>query len=137
MLPTTPKPRGRPRKVLASDDPLVAPFAVPTPPAHAREEKPTPLVTPRAKRTAPPAEPKPFAQQPPAAIPDPGTHVIPPPMGRPNAPIARVRTRYRFPVYIASQRKTLIPDEICPVIVDAWVRNQLSMERGSLVEVDV
>lgn len=105
MLPTTPKPRGRPRKVLASDDPLVAPFAVPTPPAHAAEETSTPTIQP--------------------------------PMERPNAPIARVRTRYRFPVYIASQRKTLVPDEICPVIVDAWVRNQLSMERGSLVEADV
>ena len=119
MLPTTPKPRGRPRKVLASDDPLVAPFAVPTPPAHAREEKITPLVQPiQAAKSSPQVERS-------------------DPTDRPNAPIAQVRTRYRFPVYIASQRKTVIPDEICPVIVDAWVRNQLSMERGSLVEVDV
>jgi hypothetical protein len=119
MLPTTPKPRGRPRKVLASDDPLVAPFAVPTPPAHASEEKITPPVqTIQAAKSS-------------------STVKLTDAMDRPSAPIARVRTRYRFPVYIASQRKTIIPDEICPVIVDAWVRNQLSMERGSLVEVDV
>jgi hypothetical protein len=119
MLPTTPKPRGRPRKVLASDDPLVVPFAVPTPPAHASEEKITPPVQPiQAAKSIPPVERA-------------------DPINRPNAPIARVRTRYQFPVYIASQRKTLVPDEICPVIVDAWVRNQLAMERGSLVEVDV
>ena len=47
--------------------------------------------------------------------------------------IAQVTTRYTHPVYIASQHKLVHPGEICPVIVDGWVRHQLDHQQGSLI----
>ena len=49
------------------------------------------------------------------------------------AEIAQVSTRYTHPVYIASQHKLVHPGEICPVIVDGWVRHQLEHQQGSLI----
>lgn len=49
------------------------------------------------------------------------------------AEIAQVTTRYTHPVYIASQHKLVHPGEICPVIVDGWVRHQLDHQQGSLI----
>ncbi len=49
------------------------------------------------------------------------------------AEIAQVTTRYTHPVYIASQHKLVHPGEICPVIVDGWVRHQLEHQQGSLI----
>ncbi len=49
------------------------------------------------------------------------------------AEIAQVTTRYTHPVYIASQHKLVHPGEICPVIVDSWVRHQLDHQQGSLI----
>lgn len=50
-----------------------------------------------------------------------------------TAEIAQVTTRYTHPVYIASQHKLVHPGEICPVIVDGWVRHQLEHQQGSLI----
>lgn len=50
------------------------------------------------------------------------------------AEIAQVTTRYTHPVYIASQHKLVHPGEICPVIVDGWVRHQLEHQQGSLIK---
>ena len=49
------------------------------------------------------------------------------------AEIAQVTTRYTHPVYIASQHKLVHPGEICPVIVDGWVKHQLEHQQGSLI----
>ena len=49
------------------------------------------------------------------------------------AEVAQVTTRYTHPVYIASQHKLVHPGEICPVIVDGWVRHQLEHQQGSLI----
>ena len=49
------------------------------------------------------------------------------------AEIAQVTTRYTHPVYIASQHKLVHPGEVCPVIVDGWVRHQLEHQQGSLI----
>ena len=53
-----------------------------------------------------------------------------------SAEVAHIKTRYGFPVYVPTQRKLLAPNEICPLIVDSWVRNQLTQERGALVRVE-
>lgn len=53
------------------------------------------------------------------------------------AEVAHVQTRYGFPVYVPTQRKLLAPNEVCPLIVDSWVRNQLTQERGALVRVEI
>ena len=50
-----------------------------------------------------------------------------------TAEVAQVTTRYTHPVYIASQHKLVHPGEICPVIVDGWVRHQLDHQQGSLI----
>ena len=50
-----------------------------------------------------------------------------------TAEVAQVTTRYTHPVYIASQHKLVHPGEICPVIVDGWVRHQLEHQQGSLI----
>ena len=49
------------------------------------------------------------------------------------AEVAQVTTRYTHPVYIASQHKLVHPGEVCPVIVDGWVRHQLEHQQGSLI----
>jgi hypothetical protein len=54
-----------------------------------------------------------------------------------SAEVAHIKTRYGFPVYVPTQRKLLAPNEICPLIVDSWVRNQLTQERGALVRVEI
>ncbi len=51
-----------------------------------------------------------------------------------TAEIAQVTTRYTHPVYIASQHKLVHPGEICPVIVDGWVRHQVEHQQGSLIK---
>ena len=51
-----------------------------------------------------------------------------------TAEVAQVTTRYTHPVYIASQHKLVHPGEICPVIVDGWVRHQLEHQQGSLIK---
>lgn len=52
----------------------------------------------------------------------------------PVAEIAQVTTRYNHPVYVASQKKTVYPGEVCPIIVDGWVRHHLGNPRGALVK---
>jgi hypothetical protein len=49
--------------------------------------------------------------------------------------IVQAQTRYGFPVYVPTQKKLLAPNEIAPLILDAWVKNQLEQERGALVRV--
>jgi hypothetical protein len=36
---------------------------------------------------------------------------------------------------VPTQKKLLAPNETCPLILDAWVKNQLEQERGALVRV--
>ena len=43
--------------------------------------------------------------------------------------------RHSLPVYIASQNKLLLPNHTYPVIVDLWVRHQLSLRNGAVVKV--
>ena len=84
---------------------------------------PSPVVEPRHVG-APVAEPNPVtALQEALAPPDPPQ----------TAEIAQVTTRYTHPVYIASQHKLVHPGEVCPVIVDGWVRHQLEHQQGSLI----
>ena len=51
------------------------------------------------------------------------------------AEVANVRTRYAMPVFLASQKKVLAPGTVYPVIVDNWVRRQLSLPAGAIVKV--
>ena len=78
--------------------------------------KPTPVV-------AVPSRPEPEPDQEVPVSPEPQV-----------AEIAQVTTRYTHPVYIASQHKLVHPGEICPVIVDGWVRHQLEHQQGSLIK---
>lgn len=50
-----------------------------------------------------------------------------------TAEVVQAQTRYGFPVYVPTQKKLLAPNEVYPLILDAWVRNQLEQERGALV----
>lgn len=63
----------------------------------------------------------------------------PPPSAEPAKPekaeVANVRTRYAMPVFLASQKKVLAPGTVYPVIVDNWVRRQLSLPAGAIVKV--
>ena len=45
-----------------------------------------------------------------------------------------VQTRHGFPVYVPTQMKTLAPRTPTPLVLDAWVRNQI--ESGGLMLVD-
>jgi hypothetical protein len=54
-----------------------------------------------------------------------------------TAEVIQAKTRYGFPVYVPTQKKLLAPAEIYPLILDAWVKNQLEQERGALVRVTV
>ena len=52
-----------------------------------------------------------------------------------TAEVATVKVRHGMPVYIASQSKLLLPNNTYPVIVDRWVRHQLSLRNGAVVKV--
>ncbi len=86
------------------------------------------------RKLNPVAEPRPVAS--PVAEPQPaiGLHeASTPPEPPQTSEIAQVTTRYTHPVYIASQHKLVHPGEICPVIVDGWVKHQLEHQQGSLI----
>jgi hypothetical protein len=74
-----------------------------------------------------------------AAAPEPApapTQPSPPEPPKPAvAEVANVRTRYAMPVFLASQKKVLAPGTVYPVIVDNWVRRQLSLPAGAIVKV--
>lgn len=40
---------------------------------------------------------------------------------------ANVRTKHNFPMYIPTQQKTLMPGFSAPLVLDAWVKNQLAV----------
>lgn len=50
-----------------------------------------------------------------------------------TAEVIQASTRYGFPVYVPTQKKLIAPNDIVPLILDSWVRNQLEQERGALV----
>lgn len=72
-----------------------------------------------------PRTPKVATASVPAAAPEPAPQV---------AEVAQVTTRYAHPVYVASQHKLIRPGEVCPIIVDDWVRHQLGHWQGSLIK---
>lgn len=76
-------------------------------------------------------------QETPDGLQDQARQVTPPPTPvEPEivrAEVAQVTTRYGHPVYVASQRKTVYPGEVCPIIVDGWVKHHLGNPRGALV----
>lgn len=75
-----------------------------------------------------PRTPKVTTASVPAAAPEPAPQVAE------VAEVAQVTTRYAHPVYVASQHKLIRPGEVCPIIVDGWVRHQLSHWQGSLIK---
>jgi hypothetical protein len=86
--------------------------------------------TPR-RRTRRVKEPvSPFIAAEPAPIPEPE------PEPKPTvAEVATVKTRYSMPVFIPTQKKVLAPGILYPVIVDNWVKRQLSLPAGAVVKV--
>ena len=128
--PTAGTPRrGRPRKDATA-------FAPPAPAGNASVPPPPPppsgpagTGTVQAAPVTSQLVPAPAASQPaPAPVAQPAPAVQ-------TAEVAVVKVRHGLPVYIASQSKLLLPNHTYPVIVDRWVRHQLSLRNGVVVKV--
>lgn len=91
----------------------------------------------RTRRVKDPVSP--FLAAAPVTPAEPAVMAPPPPPAEPAKPekaeVANVRTRYAMPVFLASQKKVLAPGTVYPVIVDNWVRRQLSLPAGAIVKV--
>ncbi len=96
-----------------------------------------PLKPRRTRRVKDPVSP--FLAAAPVTPAEPAAMAPPPPPAEPAKPekaeVANVRTRYAMPVFLASQKKVLAPGTVYPVIVDNWVRRQLSLPAGAIVKV--
>lgn len=97
-------------------------------------DDPTPTLKPKRSYTRKPKS-IPQPQETSDGLQDQARQVTPQtaPVDPPVAEIAQVTTRYGHPVYVASQRKTVYPGEVCPIIVDGWVKHHLGNPRGALV----
>lgn len=110
--------RGRPRKDATA-------FPAPPPPPSGTAGTGTVQAAPVTSQLVP----APAASQPaPAPVAQPAPAVQ-------TAEVAVVKVRHGLPVYIASQSKLLLPNHTYPVIVDRWVRHQLSLRNGAVVKV--
>ena len=100
-------------------------------------EAEAPLKPRRTRRVKDPVSP--FLAAAPVTPAEPAAMAPPPPPAEPAKPekaeVANVRTRYAMPVFLASQKKVLAPGTVYPVIVDNWVRRQLSLPAGAIVKV--